>query len=57
VFATRTLREWLERFEGEDVCVGPVATLDEASREFGRPAGAAPVLGEHTEHWHRELAA
>jgi alpha-methylacyl-CoA racemase len=57
VFATRTLRDWLDRFDGEDVCVGPVATLAEASREFGEATGAAPVLGEHTEHWRRELAA
>src|SRR5581483_7148694 len=26
VFARRTLAEWLDVFEGEDVCVGPVAT-------------------------------
>jgi len=57
VFATRALADWLDRFEGEDVCVGPVATLAEASREFGEPVGVAPVLGEHTEHWRRELAA
>jgi alpha-methylacyl-CoA racemase len=57
VFATRTLREWLERFDGEDVCVGPVATVDEAAREFGEPTGVAPALGEHTEHWRTELAA
>ena len=30
IFASRTLAEWLERFDGEDVCVGPVATLAEA---------------------------
>jgi crotonobetainyl-CoA:carnitine CoA-transferase CaiB-like acyl-CoA transferase len=57
VFATRALADWLDRFEGEDVCVGPVATLAEASRDFGEPMGVAPVLGEHTEHWRRELAA
>ena len=32
---TRTLAEWLELFDGEDVCVGPVWTLEEASAEFG----------------------
>src|SRR5215213_8120776 len=32
--ASRTLSEWLRIFEGEDVCVGPVATLAEASRSF-----------------------
>jgi len=57
VFATRALADWLDRFEGEDVCVGPVATLAEASREFGERVGVAPVLGEHTEDWRRELAA
>ena len=31
----RPLAEWLELFDGEDVCVGPVSTLEEAAREFG----------------------
>jgi alpha-methylacyl-CoA racemase len=31
VFAGRPLAAWLELFEGEDVSVGPVATLDEAA--------------------------
>ena len=31
----RTLAEWLELFDGEDVCVGPVSTLAEAAEEFG----------------------
>ena len=57
VFATRTLSDWLERFEGEDVCVGPVATYDEAAGSYGEVTGAAPPLGEHTEKWRRELAA
>ncbi len=35
VFAQRTLAEWLELFDDEDVCVGPVATLEEAAAEFG----------------------
>jgi crotonobetainyl-CoA:carnitine CoA-transferase CaiB-like acyl-CoA transferase len=35
VFATRPLAEWLEVFDDEDVCVGPVYTLEEASAEFG----------------------
>ncbi len=30
VFAQRPLAEWLALFDGEDVCVGPVATLAEA---------------------------
>lgn len=34
VFASRTLAEWLELFEQEDVCVGPVSTLEEAAAEF-----------------------
>jgi alpha-methylacyl-CoA racemase len=37
IFRTRSLDEWLRLFEGEDVCVGPVATLVEASRVFGVP--------------------
>jgi crotonobetainyl-CoA:carnitine CoA-transferase CaiB-like acyl-CoA transferase len=31
----RPLAEWLDVFEGEDVCAGPVATLEEGAREFG----------------------
>jgi alpha-methylacyl-CoA racemase len=30
-FAKQPLATWLELFEGEDVCVGPVATLEEAA--------------------------
>lgn len=57
VFATRSLTEWLDACEGEDVCLGPVWTREEAAREFGKPAGGevAP-LGAHTEAWRRELA-
>jgi alpha-methylacyl-CoA racemase len=58
VFRERPLAEWLELFDGEDVCAGPVATLAEASREFGRPPwthGRAPRLGEQTEAWRAEL--
>jgi crotonobetainyl-CoA:carnitine CoA-transferase CaiB-like acyl-CoA transferase len=57
VLATRSLAEWLDHFDGEDVCVGPVATYTEAAREYGAPVDAAPALGEHTEQWRRELAA
>ena len=35
IFATRPLAEWLALFDGEDVCVGPVSTRDEAATEFG----------------------
>jgi alpha-methylacyl-CoA racemase len=57
IFAERPLAAWLELFDGEDVCVGPVATLEEGAAAFGKPPqpGAAPALGEHTEAWRREL--
>jgi alpha-methylacyl-CoA racemase len=35
-FAAKPLPAWLELFDREDVCVGPVATLEEAAAEFGR---------------------
>jgi alpha-methylacyl-CoA racemase len=58
VFSQRTLEDWLRLFDGEDVCVGPVATLEEAAADLGaEPAGAAPALGEHTVRWREELAA
>jgi crotonobetainyl-CoA:carnitine CoA-transferase CaiB-like acyl-CoA transferase len=55
--ATRPLAAWLELFEGEEVCVGPVATLEEAASEFGEPEPTVgpPALGDHTEAWRREL--
>jgi alpha-methylacyl-CoA racemase len=58
IFAARTLAEWLELFDAEDVCVGPVATLEEAAAEFPSDTvslGTA-ALGEHTDAWRRELA-
>jgi crotonobetainyl-CoA:carnitine CoA-transferase CaiB-like acyl-CoA transferase len=57
LFRTRSLADWLELFEGEDVCVGPVATLAEGTAAFGgsEPPGRAPLLGEHTDAWRREL--
>ena len=56
IFATRPLADWLELMDGEDVCVGPVATLAEGAAAFGEPVtGRAPVLGEHTESWRRTL--
>jgi alpha-methylacyl-CoA racemase len=53
----RTLREWLDLFDGEDVCAGPVATLAGAAATYGRPAAEvpAPTLGEHTAAWRAEL--
>jgi crotonobetainyl-CoA:carnitine CoA-transferase CaiB-like acyl-CoA transferase len=33
-FAAKPLATWLEIFDGEDVSVGPVATLAEAAEEF-----------------------
>jgi crotonobetainyl-CoA:carnitine CoA-transferase CaiB-like acyl-CoA transferase len=54
--ASRPLAEWLELFDTEDVCVGPVATLEEAAAEFAEePLGTAPALGAHTESWRSEL--
>jgi alpha-methylacyl-CoA racemase len=57
VFASQPLASWLRLLEGEDVCVGPVATLEEAAGAFGSepPPGRPPALGEHTEAWRREL--
>jgi crotonobetainyl-CoA:carnitine CoA-transferase CaiB-like acyl-CoA transferase len=56
-FAERPLAEWLELFDGEDVCVGPVATLAEAHADLGPwPESRADVpLGAHTEAWRNEL--
>lgn len=34
IFAARTLADWLELFEAEDVCVGPVATIAEAATDL-----------------------
>ena len=56
IFATRPLVHWLELFDGEDVCVGPVWSREEASAEFGTTLTApAPTLGEHTALWRGEL--
>jgi alpha-methylacyl-CoA racemase len=56
-FVTRPLAAWLELFDGEDVCVGPVATLEEGAAAYGvaPTPGDAPALGEHTVAWRREL--
>jgi alpha-methylacyl-CoA racemase len=54
--AQRPLAAWLELFDGEDVCAGPVATLAEAAADLGTPPpGRAPAAGEHTEAWRAEL--
>ena len=54
--AERTLAEWLELIDGEDVSAGPVSTIEEAAAEFGfESAGPAPALGEHTGAWRAEL--
>ena len=56
LLASRPLADWLELFDGEEVCVGPVSTLEEAAAEFGSPVeGHAPTLGEHTQAWREEL--
>jgi crotonobetainyl-CoA:carnitine CoA-transferase CaiB-like acyl-CoA transferase len=55
VFRRRTLADWLAVFDGEDVCVGPVATREEAA-EFAAPLrGTAPETGAHTQAWRAEL--
>ncbi|HEU5243172.1 MAG TPA: CaiB/BaiF CoA-transferase family protein [Gaiellaceae bacterium] len=35
IFRARPLAEWVELFDAEDVCVGPVATIAEAASELG----------------------
>jgi alpha-methylacyl-CoA racemase len=53
----RTLADWLELFEGEDVAVGPVATYAEAETRFAQRGTVArpPRLGEHTSQWRAAL--
>lgn len=56
VFAERRLADWLELFDREDVCAGPVATLAEAAAELGRAAAPpSAAVGQHTERWRDEL--
>jgi alpha-methylacyl-CoA racemase len=58
VFAQRPLADWLALFDGEDVCVGPVWTREEAAAEFGgESAGRPPALGKHTRIWREELGS
>ena len=55
-FATRSLDEWLQLFDGEDVCVGPVATLAEGAEAFGEGTGLPSAsVGQHTSAWREEL--
>lgn len=39
IFAARPLGDWLELFDGEDVCVGPVATIAEAAADLAPAPG------------------
>ena len=39
IFAARTLAEWLAIVDGEDVCVGPVATIAEAAADLSPAPG------------------
>ena len=56
ILRARPLAAWLELFDGEDVCVGPVWTRAEAATVFGTAQADEPVaLGTHTEAWRREL--
>jgi crotonobetainyl-CoA:carnitine CoA-transferase CaiB-like acyl-CoA transferase len=56
VFAERPLNTWLELFDGEDVCAGPVATLAEAAAEFGGGSAMPSArVGQHTAAWRAEL--
>ena len=57
VVAARSLDEWLALLDGEEVCVGPVATLEEARADLGpwpEPPPDVP-LGAHTEEWRRAV--
>jgi alpha-methylacyl-CoA racemase len=54
VFRTRTLGDWLDAFDGEDVMAGPVTTLAEGAEWLGGVptlAAPAPTLGENTDQW------
>ncbi len=57
IFRSRTLAEWLDLFGNEEVCVGPVLSLEEAAAGLAStaPGAAAPSLGQHNELWRREL--
>lgn len=57
VLARRPLDEWLDLFDGADVCAGPVASRAEAAADLGVPPadGDDPPLGAHTEAWRAEI--
>ena len=57
IFRGRPLEEWMTMLDGEEVCVGPVATRDEAAVEFGfeQPRVSTP-LGADTAAWRAEVA-
>jgi alpha-methylacyl-CoA racemase len=58
IFRRYPLATWLQRTEGLDTCLGPVATSEEAAAELARPSGPrAPRLGEHTQRWRSELSS
>jgi len=54
-FGRRPLADWLALFGGNDVCVGPVATREEAAQFAPQSLGPAPDLGAHTEPWRAEV--
>lgn len=57
VFCRRPLADWLRLCDGEDVCVGPVATLAEAAADLSTPPvdGVDAPLGAHTDAWRAAL--
>ena len=55
-FALRSLDDWLQLFDGEDVCAGPVATLAEGAEAFGGGTRLPSAsVGQHTDAWRVEL--
>jgi alpha-methylacyl-CoA racemase len=55
-FRERALAAWLELFDVEDVCVGPVATLAEGAEGFGGTTDVpSAAVGQHTSVWRAEL--
>jgi alpha-methylacyl-CoA racemase len=56
VFGARPLAKWLQLFDGEDVCVGPVATRAEGAAVFGATVSVpSAAVGQHTDAWRVEL--